>query len=72
MCVLPPKTTLDYATKTMLTTRPTAVPPMATDEFMERRSDETGSFNGHDANTKVREARGTLRLFFQRFHPTYI
>ena len=59
MCILPPKTTLDYATQTMLTTSPTGVPPMATDEFMERRSDETGSFNGHDANKKVRVARDT-------------
>ena len=59
MCILPPKTALDYATKAMLTSSPTAVPPMATDEFMERRSDETGSFNRHDANKKVRDARGT-------------
>ena len=59
MCILPPKTTLDYATQTMLTTSPTVATPIETDEFMERRSDETGSFNGHDANKKVRVARDT-------------
>ena len=68
MCILPPKTTVEYITTTMLTSNPTTVPLTVTDEFMERRSDETGSFTGNGINKKVSD---TWRLYFQRLHPTY-
>jgi len=55
MCIMPPKTTVEYITPTMLSSNPTTVPLTVTDEFMERRSDETGSYIGHDNNKKVRD-----------------
>ena len=67
MCILPPKPTVEFVTQTLLTTSPTTIPPTTKDEFMERRSDETESSNGYDANKKVRN-----KMFSQRFHPTYI
>jgi len=50
MCILPPKPTLEYVTKTEMLT---PIPTMVTNELIERRSDETGSYTRYNANKKI-------------------
>ena len=49
MCVLPPKTNLDYVTQSVLTT----IPPSVNEDSILRRSNEAGSYNGRYDNKKV-------------------